>query len=239
MSKFKLALDAGHGLPTAGRRTMKEYDPLEWQEWELNDRICDYIAEEAAVYPDLETMRVDDDDGSEDRPMSQRVSTANEWGADLYLSIHHNAGIYGGRGGGVTAYSYREGTTGAAWRDAFYDRIIEKTGLKGNRATPKNSAAYYVLYATDMPAVLIEHGFMDSPSDIPEIISDEFAHQVAKAYVEVIAERAGLDRHEPEKAGSGYFRVQVGAFKKRENAEKVLAELNAAGFQDAYIKWGE
>lgn len=236
---FKLALDAGHGLPTAGRRTLKEYAPLEWQEWVLNDRICDYIAEKAVMFPNLEILRVDDEDGSDDLGLSERVRRANDWGADLYVSIHHNAGIYGGYGGGVTAYSYREGTEGAEWRDAFYERIIAKTGLKGNRATPKQAADFYVLYETAMPAVLIEHGFMDSPQDIPTIVSDEFARAVAKAYVEVISERAGLKKVAQEPKKDGYYRVQVGAFRKQEYAEALRDKLHAAGFPDAYIKWGE
>ena len=62
------------------------------------------------------------------------------------------------------------------------------------------------------------------------------------AYVEVIAEKAGLEKTaapEPEPSplpSDGYYRVQVGAYKKRENAEATLAKLKAAGFEDAYIK---
>lgn len=242
---FKLALDAGHGLNTWGRRCLKQYDPQEHREWWLNDRICDYIAEAARQYPGLKILRVDDTigiEGDEDIALEIRCKSANDWGADLYLSIHHNAGINGGKGGGVTAYSYREGTTGASWRDAFYARIVGATGLVGNRATPKTTADFYVLINTAMPAVLVEHGFMDSPADIPVIISEEFAKAVGYAYVEVIAERAGLEKaatKEPEPTplpSDGYYRVQVGAYKKRENAEATLAKLKAAGFDDAYIK---
>lgn len=238
MATFKLALDAGHGLPTAGRRCLKEYDPEEHQEWWLNDRIADYIAEAAKKYPGLSILRVDDITGKEDLGLGKRCDKANDWDADLYLSIHHNAGINGGRGGGVTAYSYREGTTGAAWRDAFYARIVGATGLVGNRATPKSAANFYVLSETAMPAVLVEHGFMDSPSDIPVIISDSFAKAVGYAYVEVIAERVGLEKAatpdpvETEKL----YRVQVGAYRKKANAEAMLEKLKKAGFEDAYIK---
>ena len=41
-----------------------------------------------------------------------------------------------------------------------------------------------------------------------------------------------LDALEPVKL----YRVQVGAFKDRRNAEQLLSELKAAGFQDAFIK---
>lgn len=247
MIEFKLALDAGHGLNTYGRRCLKQYDPQEHREWWLNDRICDYIAEAALQYPSLKILRVDDTigiEGDEDIALATRCKSANDWGADLYLSIHHNAGINGGRGGGVTAYSYREGTPGADWRNAFYDRIIGATGLVGNRATPKTTADFYVLINTAMPAVLMEHGFMDSPSDIPVIISDEFAKAVGYAYVSEIAERVGLKKattKEPEPTpapSDGYFCFQVVLSAIGHNAELILKKLRDAGFEDAHIKEG-
>lgn len=36
-----------------------------------------------------------------------------------------------------------------------------------------------------------------------------------------------------------YCRVQVGAFSVKSNAENMLKKLKAAGFSDAYIKYGE
>ena len=238
MATFKLALDAGHGFNTPGRRCLKQYDPEEHREWWLNDRVCRYIQEAAKQYKGVEILRVDDTAGKTDAPLSERCRKANMWGASLYYSVHHNAGINGGRGGGVTAYSYQQGTKGAQWRDAFYQAIAEATGLKGNRATPKTAANFYVLRETEMPAVLIEHGFMDSPSDIPVIITEDFAKKAGYAVMSVIAARAGLQKAEAEvpKPADGYYRVQVGAFKNKAYAQELLEKLKKAGFQDAYIK---
>lgn len=40
MDPFKLALDAGHGLYTDGRRIPKNLDPEQHREWWLSDRVC-------------------------------------------------------------------------------------------------------------------------------------------------------------------------------------------------------
>jgi cell division septation protein DedD len=48
--------------------------------------------------------------------------------------------------------------------------------------------------------------------------------------MEAIALVAGLQK-KPR-----FYRVQVGAFSKRENAQAMLDKLKAAGFKDAYIK---
>lgn len=200
MGTFKLALDAGHGMDTQGRRCLKSLDPEEHREWWLNDRVCRYIAQAAAEYEGFQVFRVDDVSGLEDVPMEERCRMANSWGADLYYSAHHNAGVGGGTGGGVVAYSLNEGTRGAMWRDELYGAIVGETGLVGNRASPKATANFYVLRNTAMPAVLMEHGFMDSAADVPVILSEEYAKGVGRAVADCIARRQGLEkRQEPEK----------------------------------------
>lgn len=191
-NKFLLALDAGHGLPTPGRRIPANLDPSQHQEWWLNQRICNYIAEAAKRYEGFEILRVDDATGAEDVGMSVRCQRANAAGADLYYSAHHNAGINGGRGGGVVAFSLGEGSTAAGWRDALYAAIVAAGGLAGNRSSPKTTADFYVLRNTAMPAVLIEHGFMDAPDDVPAILREDYAKAVGYAVAECIATRAGL-----------------------------------------------
>ena len=191
-NKFLLALDAGHGLPTPGRRIPANPDPSQHQEWWLNQRICNYIAEAAKQYEGLDTIRVDDTTGAEDVGMSVRCQRANAASADLYYSAHHNAGINGGRGGGVVAFSLGEGTTAAGWRDALYAAIVAAGGLAGNRSSPKTTADFYVLRNTAMPAVLIEHGFMDAPDDAPTILREDYAKAVGYAVAECIASRVGL-----------------------------------------------
>lgn len=192
VTKFLLALDAGHGLPTPGRRIPANLDPSQHQEWWLNQRICNYIAEAAKRYEGFEILRVDDATGAEDVGMSVRCQRANAAGADLYYSAHHNAGINGGRGGGVVTFSLGEGSTAAGWRDALYAAIVAAGGLAGNRSSPKTTADFYVLRNTAMPAVLIEHGFMDAPDDVPAILREDYAKAVGYAVAECIATRAGL-----------------------------------------------
>ena len=231
---FKIALGAGHGLNTPGKRCMKELDPKETREWWLNDRICDYVEAFLKDYEGYELLRLDDsDDGKENIELAVRVNKANTWGADFYLSVHHNAGVNGGSGGGIVAYSYpRAGEETVAWRDALYEALIAHTGLKGNRVAPKTTANLYVLRKTTMPAVLLELGFMDSKTDVPVILTDEYAQACARAIVEVLAERGKLTPKKPRVL----YKVQVGAFSKKENAEKLLAELRAKGYNPSIIK---
>lgn len=191
---FKIALGAGHGAKTAGKRCLKALDPNETREWWLNDRICDKVEKLLKRYGGYELLRLDDsDDGAEDITLAERVTAANQWGADFYLSIHHNAGIKGGTGGGIVAYTHpNAGKASVEWRDELYEKLVERTGLRGNRATPKATSNLYVLRNTKAPAVLLELGFMDSATDVPVILSEEYADMCARAIVDVLVRRGGL-----------------------------------------------
>jgi N-acetylmuramoyl-L-alanine amidase len=189
---FKIAIDAGHYLKTAGKRVHKKLDANETREWVLNDRVARYFAEAAARYENVELLRVDDPTGAKDVSLAKRCKAANSWGADVYASFHHDAGINLGTGGGMTVYSYKEGTKGAEYRDEIYKACIAAGGLRGNRYDPTLAKGFYVLRNTNMPAVLMEYGFMDSRTDVPVILTAAYAKLVGYATMEGIAEAAGL-----------------------------------------------
>ena len=192
---FKLALNAGHGMYTQGKRCLKSIDPNETREWELNNRICDLIEAKLRPYDGIEILRLDDTTGEKDIPLKTRTDKANSFGADFYLSIHHNAGVKGGKGGGVIAITYTKvSSETVAWQEALYGEIIKLTGLKGNRSNPLQKQNLHECRESKMPCVLLECGFMDSTTDVPVILTDSFADQVATACFNVIVAKAGLNK---------------------------------------------
>ncbi|MBR2934925.1 MAG: N-acetylmuramoyl-L-alanine amidase [Oscillospiraceae bacterium] len=231
---FKLALGAGHGFNTAGKRCPKELDPKQTPEWWLNDRIADKVEALLASYDGVAVLRLDDsDDGADDVALATRVKRANQWGADFYLSIHHNAGIYGGKGGGIVAYCYPSASKASfSWRDKLYEALIAHTGLEGNRSTPKATANHYVTRYTSMPAVLLELGFMDSATDVPIILTEEYADSCAAAIVEVIVGQENLVRKQ------GTCTVTVRGIPSRGEADKLAAEMAQRGYT-ATVDGGE
>lgn len=192
---FKIALSAGHGKNTAGKRCMKKLDPRETREWVLNSRIAEKIEELLSDYSGWELLRLDDRTGARDIPLKTRTKTANAWGADFYLAIHHNAGVYGGKGGGIVAFVYtRPKAESVAWQKALYNALIEETGLRGNRATPMAKKNLHECREPDMASTLLELGFMDSKTDVPVILTEKFADQCARVIVNVIVERGKLTK---------------------------------------------
>ena len=220
---FKIVLDAGHGLYTPGKRTLASLDSKETREWVLNDRICDRVERLLRKYEGYSIIRVDDTTGQVDVPLAERVKRANEAGVDFYLSVHHNAGVNGGSGGGIISVAHTNATSQSLeYQKILYDELIATTKLSGNRSTPLARQNLYVLRETRMPAVLVECGFMDSTTDVPHILSEEFANKAAEGIVNALVRIGNLRKKEEKKMGK--FTDISGNF-----AEKSINELYQMG----------
>lgn len=230
---FKLALTAGHYRYTAGKRCMKSLDPAETREWVLNARVAERVEALLHEYEGVEILRTDDRSGEKDVSLSARTTSANNFGADFYLSLHHNAGIRGGSGGGIVAYVYTDPSAEAlAWQKALYDALIEATGLKGNRARPLAQSNLHEVREPQMPSVLLELGFMDSTTDTPILLTDDYARQCAEAIVSVIAKRAGLVKVAKTERS---YRVQIGDYASRSEAEEMVKRLKEDGYRATVV----
>lgn len=92
-----------------------------------------------------------------------RVDEANEWNADIFLSLHVNSAT-NPRASGNEALVYGPGATVAI---NLGERILEQltltTGLRNRGIVYR--PGLYVLKETEMPAVLVEMGFISNPYD--------------------------------------------------------------------------
>lgn len=238
MADYKIALTAGHYKGTPGKRCLKALDSKETREWVLNDRIADKVEKLLKSYEGYSLIRTDDTTGEKNISINARTNAANNFKADIYLSLHHNAGIKGGKGGGIMAYTYTNvNERTKKLQKAFYDSLIKHTGLKGNRSDPLAKANFAECRLTKMSAVLLELGFMDSKTDVPIILTEAYADNCAKAIVEVLVADGKLTKKQvatETNVGSKLYRVQVGAYSVKANAEAMQKKLKAAGF-DATI----
>ncbi len=191
MSKKIIALDAGHGMKTAGKRCLKSLDPNQTREWYLNDRIMDKVEAALQAY-DCTVIRVGDTTGAKDVSLASRVKTANSAGADIYISMHHNAGLSGRSGGGTVVFYSSSKPERGIQAQALYNAITSRTGLKGNRSQKVVKKGFYVIKNTKMPAFLVENGFMDSPMDVPFILSEQHAQKTAEGVVAFIVDTLQL-----------------------------------------------
>lgn len=91
-----------------------------------------------------------------------RVDAANSWGADYFISLHANASnITSATGSEGYVYSLSSAATPLA--EAIVRRISEATGEPNRGVFARPSL--YVLRRTQMPATLIELGFITNPGE--------------------------------------------------------------------------
>ena len=189
---FKVALNAGHYLGTIGKNCPRQLDPAMTKEWVLNNRVVTKMQKLLSAYEDIEILRVDDPKGLVEQTFTQKRKIVNDWGASFYLGVHHNAANKIFNGGGISAFVTTNPTAESVeWRDALYYEAVKETGLKGNRADPLIERDLKELRYLNCPAVLMECGFMDSTVDCPQILTEEYADKIAKAFVAVIVEKSG------------------------------------------------
>jgi len=94
--------------------------------------------------------------------LSTRVNDANSWGADYFISIHTNASTSSAVNG-TEVLVYSSPSIASELAEDIFREHTEITGLR-NRGI-KLRPGLYVLRKTNMPAVLVEMGFISNPRD--------------------------------------------------------------------------
>ena len=105
--------------------------------------------------------------------LKRRAEIANEAGADLFLSIHCNAG----GGSGIETYYYEESVNGVYLAEAIQECVVDAVGLTDRGV---KEASFAVLRYTDMVAALLETGFIDHKTDAQKLQSEKGQQAYAK-----------------------------------------------------------
>lgn len=175
-----------------------------------------------------------------DESMQEKCAASNAFGADLHVPIHTNA--FNGTVSGTRMFCYAEGGEGQKACQAIFARLAPVTP-----GTSENIRADASLYEVRMPAAptaYIECEFHDNPTaskwivENTGLIGETIARGICDYFGVTFQEKEQPKPVEPEKpATDKLYRVQVGAFAVRENAERMLRRLRDAGFE-GFIREG-
>lgn len=232
--KYLVALDDGHGMETAGKRTppIPELDGRVIRENEFNKAVKHFLADELKRCG-FEVLFVAP--GDKDVPLATRTNLANSKNADIYVSIHYNA--FDGKFDdydpeGLSVHIYPGSKEGRKLAECIIKYLKNGTPQR-NRGIVENN--FHVLRETKMPAILSENGFMDNKREALLMINVDFQKEVAKEHAQGICEYFGV-KYIPEDNPEVdvFYRVQVGAFKYKKNADALAKMLTKDKF-DTYI----
>lgn len=121
--------------------------------------------------------------------LRNRARMANEWGADYFISIHTNSSE-NTAAQGAEAYVYRLGGASERLGQSILRSVSEELGSR-NRGVMK--ANFAVLKRTDMPAVLLELGYLTNPTEALNLNSPLWQRKVAKAIYDGIVSYIGTN----------------------------------------------
>ncbi|MFN2748126.1 N-acetylmuramoyl-L-alanine amidase [Bacillus sp. z60-18] len=179
----KVWLDAGHGGkdPGAAANGLKEKDLV----LTMVKHAKSYLE---ANYKGVEVKLTRSTDVFYE--LSERADMANRWNADLFVSIHVNAG--GGTGFETYRYPGTKGDT-LKLQETLHKEILATMkgyGQIADRGLKQKDLA--VLRETHMPAVLTENLFIDRKEDAERLKDSGFVKAVGEAHARGIAKYLGL-----------------------------------------------
>ncbi len=108
--------------------------------------------------------------------LAARVTAANVWPADYFLSIHVNANTDPSVNG-TEMYIFRSGSTAQVLAENLLDAITSRLDTKRNGVFVRPSL--YVLRRTRMPAVLLELAYISNESDAEKLDDRQYAFAYA------------------------------------------------------------
>lgn len=168
--------------------------------------------------------------------MEERVTEANRWGADLHVPIHTNA--FNGEVAGTRLMCNKIGGDGYKACKAIFNVLAPLTPGTSENITER--PGLYEIKYTNAPCVYIEVDFHDVASVAKWII--ENVEEIGEAIAKGICNYYGVaykpaQAAEPAEKPKSIYRVQVGAFSVKRNAERLRDELKGRGY-DAIIVEG-
>lgn len=169
--------------------------------------------------------------------MNQSIRESNQWGADVHIPIHTNAG--GGAGPMVMVYSKASGNM--KYAQPVYEALLAispgKKGYGVRIGTEMTAGNYMPSELSDTAAVAIycECEFHDNQALAEWIIghTDEIGTAIAKGMCR--ADRKSYIE-EPDGTPKVFYRVQVGAFYEKKYAEATAQKLSKDGYNPLIVE---
>lgn len=177
----------------------------------------------------------------------EKARFANEQGADFFVSLHRNSSPTPNQYSGVETLVYDDSGIKTEMAENINVRL-EDAGFRNLGV--KERPGLVVLRRTQMPALLVEVGFINTDEDnqkfdenfdqIAQAIADGILDTLQSQGISQIKEGAEMsddvidEMEENETEEQPVYRVQTGIFRQEENAQNMLYQLLQQGYP-AYI----
>lgn len=183
MASKIVVIDPGHGGVDSGAM---RGDTIEKEiTLEISQKLASQLSQAGAAV--IMTRSTDTDLAKEDfkgslnerkrKDLTNRVNKANQAGADLFISIHTNADPNPRWSGAQTFY------TAVSEESKKVAECIQEEMVSSLGNTKRTALAgdYFVMKHTEMPAVIVEVGFISNPDEARLLKDEKYQLKVAEA----------------------------------------------------------
>lgn len=174
----------------------------------------------------------------ENDTLSEEIKECNAFNPDLAIDIHNNAG----GGDGFEVYHTYKGGKGKELAENIEAEIkLIGQNSRGCKTRKGSNGDYYgFIRQTKAPAVIVEGVFVDNAADAAQADTDAECKAFGEAYARGILKSLGISTSNAADndpiASNTLYRVQVGAFFSKGNAEKLQSELTAKGYRPILVE---
>lgn len=225
---MKIILTVGHSILKNGNCTSADGRPFGGVlEYAYNKNIVNRVAEylrgvghtvDVLICPELQFSRSTDE-------KAYKLQRVNNGGYDLVCELHLNASALHNSRGCEVLYKSENGKKIAQQVQNRLATIFRNRGIQ-------KRDNLYMLNSTKPTAIMLETFFCDSSADCALAEKNNVALRIAEG---IHGGEIVMKKDDSSEAVSGMlYRVQTGAFSKKSNADRLLAELKRKGF-DAFI----
>ena len=164
----------------------------------------------------------------ENDTLSEKIKECNDFSPDLAIDIHNNAG---GGDGAEVFYHYGGGKSKTLAENILGEVVKVGQNSRGAKIRKNSSGKDYYgfIRETSAPAVIVECAFVDNATDLEILATESQKKSMGQAIAKGILKTLGV-----EIQGDRLYRVQVGAYLLKSNAEDMQKKIKAVGF-DAFI----
>ena len=168
----------------------------------------------------------------ENDTLIDEIKECNAYSPDLAVDIHNNAG----GGDGAEAFYHYGGGVSKALAENVLSEIV-KIGQNSRGAKIRKNANgkdyYGFIRETSCPAIIIECAFVDNAADLKILDTEDEKNKMGQAIAKGILKTLGI---EYQAESNILYRVQVGAYSVKANAEAMQKRLKEAGFSSYITK---
>jgi N-acetylmuramoyl-L-alanine amidase len=216
---MKVYLDAGHGGRDSGAVGGVR---LEKDDCQMLTNLVSDLLQNSGITVVVNT--------NPDENLSEVASQANAENVDLFISIHRNA-FNDLKANGLEVWTCLNARpTTKANAKIMYDKLMSVTNEMTGRGVKESN--FYVLKYTNMPAMLLEVGFITNQHD--NALFDKYIFDYATAIAQAICEIVKIPfLAKTQKT----YTVQLANYIDKKKAESVLQDAKNKGFGEACIVW--